>query len=143
MQRNLTFCRGLRAGAPTRAKLCLIPLICTLSTPAFAQSASFRSVDTNSDRVLSRDELVEAFGTSAAARLLAQSDHNQDGQITISELRQDSRRDADRDTDDSDENDDDDDDRDDDDDDRGDSDRGESDGGDSDGGDSDGGGDDD
>lgn len=57
-------------------------------TPAFAQSASFRSVDTNSDLVLSRDELVRAFGSRGAARLLSQSDHNGDGKLTISELRQ-------------------------------------------------------
>ena len=63
----------------------------TLMTPAFAQSANFRSVDTNSDRVLSQDELVRAFGTSGAARLLSQSDHNGDGNLTISELRRGNR----------------------------------------------------
>lgn len=67
---------------------CAIVLLCAFLTPAFAQSASFRNVDTNSDRVLSRDELVSAFGARGAARLLSQSDHNSDGKLTISELRQ-------------------------------------------------------
>ncbi|WP_390911307.1 hypothetical protein [Pseudosulfitobacter sp. SM2401] len=70
---------------------CAVLVIYAFLTPAFAQSASFRNVDTNSDRVLSRDELVSAFGSRGAARLLSQSDHNGDGKLTISELRQGSR----------------------------------------------------
>ncbi len=54
---------------------------------ASAQSASFRAVDTNSDGVLSRNELIAAFGRMGAVRLLRSSDHNNDGRITISELR--------------------------------------------------------
>lgn len=66
---------------------------------ASAQSASFRSVDTNSDAVLSFDELAAAFGRDGANRLLRSSDHNGDGRITISELRRgpdDDNRDDDR-----------------------------------------------
>lgn len=94
-----------------------------------AQSASFRAVDTNSDGVLSRNELIAAFGRAGAARLLRSTDHNNDGRITIFELR---RGPKDR------RNDDRDDDRDDDDDDNGDDgDDGGDDGGDGDGGDDD------
>jgi len=70
---------------------CAVLVICTFWAPAFAQSDSFRNVDTNSDRVLSRDELVTAFGARGAARLLSQSDSNGDGKLTIQELRQGSR----------------------------------------------------
>ena len=61
----------------------------SLAPPAAAQSASFRSVDTNSDGVLTRDELVATFGARGARRLLERSDHNGDGQLTIWELRRD------------------------------------------------------
>jgi len=55
--------------------------------PAAAQSASFRSVDTNRDGVLTFNELAAAFGRDGANRLLNSTDHNGDGRITISELR--------------------------------------------------------
>lgn len=54
---------------------------------AQAQTASFRSVDTNSDRALSRDELIAAFGAAGAARLLDTHDGNGDDRLTIRELR--------------------------------------------------------
>lgn len=57
------------------------------STPAAAQSASFRSVDTNSDGVLTFNELAAAFGRNGANRVLRSTDHNGDGRITIRELR--------------------------------------------------------
>ncbi len=67
--------------------------------PAAAQSASFRSVDTNSDGVLTFNELVAAFGRDGANRLLNSTDHDGDGRITILELRRgpdDENRDDDR-----------------------------------------------
>ena len=68
--------------------ICVVFAISTLSpVPAFAQSASFRSVDTNSDGVLTFDELVAKFGRDGANRLLRSTDHNGDRRITISELR--------------------------------------------------------
>lgn len=67
-------------------------------TPAAAQSASFRSVDTNSDGVLTFNELAAAFGRDGANRLLNSTDHNGDGRITISELRR-APNDEDRDDD--------------------------------------------
>lgn len=54
---------------------------------SWAQTASFRSVDTNGDRVLDFDELVAAFGERGARSLLSSMDRNRDGQITIPELR--------------------------------------------------------
>ncbi len=60
-----------------------------LVSNAPAQSASFRSVDTNSDRVLSRSELTAAFGAAGASRLLRRSDRNGDGVLTVGELRRD------------------------------------------------------
>ncbi len=57
------------------------------SGSASAQSASFRSVDSNSDGVLTFDELLAEFGRAGANRLLQSADHNGDGRITISELR--------------------------------------------------------
>jgi len=56
---------------------------------ADAQSASFRSVDTNGDGVLDFDELVAAFGKAGATRILSTTDRNGDRRITISELRAD------------------------------------------------------
>ncbi len=80
--------------------------LCTVFTsfalspaPTSAQSASFRSVDTNSDGVLTINELVAAFGRDGANRLLRSTDHNRDGRITIPELRRgsnDDDRDIDR-----------------------------------------------
>ena len=58
-------------------------------SPGAAQSASFRSVDTNSDGVLTFDELVAEFDRDGANRLMRSTDHNGDGRITISELRRD------------------------------------------------------
>lgn len=54
---------------------------------SMAQSASFRSVDTNSDGVLSFNELVAAFGLDGANRIMRSTDHNGDSRITILELR--------------------------------------------------------
>lgn len=65
--------------------LCLPFLI--VPVLGFAQSASFRSVDTNSDGVLTPDELIAAFGRAGANRLLRTTDHNGDRRITIAELR--------------------------------------------------------
>lgn len=70
----------------------------TFAAQARAQSASFRSVDTNRDGVLSFEELVAAFGRAGAERLLRQTDRNNDSILTIRELRQQSD-DDDRDTD--------------------------------------------
>lgn len=53
-----------------------------------AQSASFRSVDTNRDGVLSFDELAAQFGVEGARRLIQHSDSNNDNILTIPELRQ-------------------------------------------------------
>ncbi len=58
-----------------------------LTSQAAAQSASFRSVDTNSDSALSFEELIAAFGRNGALQILAQSDLNGDGWVTIHELR--------------------------------------------------------
>ena len=63
-----------------------------LSGKATAQTASFRSVDTNSDGVLSFNELVAAFGEAGARRLIEDIDRNGDSRITIRELRQSSDR---------------------------------------------------
>lgn len=71
----------------------LLALMCTglTLTPSsgFAQSASFRSVDTNADGVLTFNELVAAFGRNGARRIMRSTDHNGDGRITIPELRRD------------------------------------------------------
>ena len=130
-----------RAGYVMRC--CFLALmICFGPSEGSAQSASFRSVDTNSDGVLSFDELSAVFGASGADRLMRSNDHNGDGQISIRELRRSAGDDrSDRDEDDAPDRDDDqDDDGDDDRDDDGDSDGGDDGGGDS---DSDGGGADD
>lgn len=105
-------------------------MLACVPSPADAQSASFRAVDTNSDGVLSRNELIAAFGRAGSNRLLQTTDHNNDGRITIFELR---RGPNDRRADPEDE-----DDRDDDDDDNGDDDGDDGDDG-GDGGDGDGG----
>ncbi len=60
----------------------------SLSAKASAQTASFRSVDTNSDGVLSFNELVAAFGEAGARRLIEDIDRNGDNRISIRELRQ-------------------------------------------------------
>lgn len=64
-------------------------LLVLLSTPtaADAQTASFRAVDTDSNGVLSVDELVARFGPDGAARLLDRSDRDGDRSLTIPELR--------------------------------------------------------
>ncbi len=73
--------------------VCIILLTCILYvglwqvSTAEAQTASFRSVDTNADGVLSFDELVAAFGTAGARKLLQDIDRNADNRITIIELR--------------------------------------------------------
>lgn len=126
-----------RIWRPIWTILPILLCILLLSSPeaALAQTASFRSVDKNSDGTLSYNELVEAFGRDGANRLLRSSDHNGDGRLTIRELRRgadrggrdDSRpsrssngrdKDRDRDRDRGNDRDDDRDDRDDDDDDR-------------------------
>ena len=66
--------------------LCL--LVSGVHSSAQAQSASFRSVDTNSDGVLSFNELISAFGLQGALRILRTIDHNGDMRITVRELRQ-------------------------------------------------------
>ncbi len=63
-----------------------------LSDMANAQTASFRSIDTNSDGVLGFNELVAAFGEAGARRLIDDIDRNGDSRITIWELRQSSDR---------------------------------------------------
>lgn len=108
-----------RAVRRTRFLVC-VPLATVitvaLSVHAHAQSASFRSVDTIRDGVLSYNELVTQFRRAGADRLLRQLDRNRDNILTMQELRQrnddedlSTRGDADRDVRD------DDDDRDDDD----------------------------
>ncbi len=72
-----------------RAVLCVVPVLTVSPLQALAQSASFRSVDTDSDRRLNRAELTTAFGAAGAARLLNRSDHNGDGVLTVGELRRD------------------------------------------------------
>lgn len=67
--------------------LCLFMTV-TFSAQAHAQSASFRSVDTNRDGVISLNELIAEFGRAGAERLLRQSDRNNDNILTIQELRQ-------------------------------------------------------
>lgn len=68
--------------------LCFVLASLALSSvPVSAQSASFRSVDTNSDGVLSFDELAARFGRTGANRLLETTDHNGDRRITVFELR--------------------------------------------------------
>ncbi len=52
-----------------------------------AQTASFRSVDTNRDGVLDLGELEAAFGRVGALQLLSTIDQNGDRRITILELR--------------------------------------------------------
>lgn len=97
-----------------RISMCLalyLVVTVTFSAQAHAQSASFRSVDTNRDGALSLDELISAFGRAGAERLLRQSDRNNDNTLTILELRQqsdDDDRDADRTSRDNDDRDDDD-----------------------------------
>ncbi|WP_189371861.1 hypothetical protein [Tateyamaria omphalii] len=142
----------IRALRLAMSLLVMIAVSLTLISEAQAQSASFRSVDTNSDRMLSFDELVAAFGRDGARQLMRTTDHNGDNMITIGEIRRGSRAEPERGTsrrgssgDDGDDDDDDDrDERDDDDDDNdGDNDGGDSDGGGGDdGGGDDGGGDD-
>jgi hypothetical protein len=66
-----------------------ISLVWIVPGEAAAQSASFRSVDTNGDRVLDFDELVAAFGKAGALKILSTTDHNRDGRVTIFELRSD------------------------------------------------------
>ena len=95
--------KGLARGRWCGRDIAVIALVMTnfavSPVPASAQSASFRSVDTNSDRVLSFDELAAAFGRNGANRLLRSTDHNGDGRITIAELRRgpdDDNRDDDR-----------------------------------------------
>ena len=86
--------KNRRAGpGGIRAALCVTVLACTLlfagglGGKVAAQTASFRSVDTNGDRVLSFDELVAAFGEAGARALLRDVDRNRDNRITIIELR--------------------------------------------------------
>lgn len=69
------------------ANVFVLVLVAILPCSLAAQTASFRAVDTNSDGVLSVDELVAAFGRAGANRLLGSTDRNGDGQITILELR--------------------------------------------------------
>lgn len=83
--------RPQRAGPWTRLFLCLMlatVITVAASVRANAQSASFRSVDTNRDGVLSYSELVTQFGRAGADRLIRQLDRNRDSILTIQELRQ-------------------------------------------------------
>ncbi|WP_366870337.1 hypothetical protein [uncultured Tateyamaria sp.] len=116
------------------------------SSAALCQSASFRSVDTNSDGMLSFDELVAAFGRDGARQLMRTNDHNGDNRITIGEIRRGARDEPEEGTSrrgsDADDNDDDDDDDDRDERDDNDDNGSGSDGGGGDGGGDDGGGDD-
>lgn len=95
---NMT-CRPVAAGACLGrffASLALVLfLVITSPQQASAQSASFRSVDTNRDGVLSLDELTAEFGRQGAARLLRRTDRNKDNALTIRELRQQSDDDDD------------------------------------------------
>lgn len=82
--------RGSRATACVKCALFLAFTFLvglSLFNGAVAQTASFRSVDTNSDGVLSLNELTAAFGESGARRLLEDIDRNGDDRITIIELR--------------------------------------------------------
>ena len=88
--------------------------------PAFAQALSFSAIDTNSDGVLSLEELEAAFGEDGALLLLSKNDRDGDKSISAAEVRlsqDDDDNDDDDDSDDSDDNDDDDDSDDNDDDD--------------------------
>ncbi len=86
-------CRTKRWPGAICHAVCVILLTCILCVglghvgTAEAQTASFRSVDTNADGVLSFDELVAAFGTAGARKLLQDIDRNADNRITIMELR--------------------------------------------------------
>lgn len=84
-------CRRTELALCRRVTVCLASgLLMTfgLALQASAQSASFRSVDTNRDGVLSYDELVQHFGRDGAERLLRDSDQNGDRKLTVQELRQ-------------------------------------------------------
>jgi len=102
------------------SQLLLTTSLCAVvSMPAFAKSLSFSAIDTNSDRVLSKDELVAAYGVDDALLLLSKNDGNGDKSISADEVRlsqDDDDNDDDDDDDDDDSDDDDDDDNDDDDD---------------------------
>ena len=91
-------------------------LCAVVSMPAFAQARSFSAIDTNSDGVLSLEELEAAFGEDGALLLLSKNDRDSDKSISADEVRL-SQDDDDNDDDDSDDNDDDDDSDDNDDDD--------------------------
>jgi hypothetical protein len=80
------------SGIPLRAAyIIILAFITSVATSqinkASAQTASFRSVDTNSDGVLSVNELTAEFGEPGARRLLEEIDSNGDDRITIIELR--------------------------------------------------------
>lgn len=79
--------RILRCCRPTVLMWMVLTVLWLFSTPASTQSASFRSVDTNGDGVLTFNELAAAFGSDGANRLLRSTDYNGDGRITIFELR--------------------------------------------------------
>lgn len=81
-------CEGCASRFAQVIILCVVfTSVALFPDPSSAQSASFRSVDTNSDRALTLDELVAAFGRNGANRLMRSTDHNGDGRITIPELR--------------------------------------------------------
>ena len=90
---------GILSVLQGRKLLWAMLLVTVVAVPASAQSASFRSVDTDRNGVLTFDELVTAFGREGANRLLRSTDYNGDVRITLFELRRgpgDDRDDDDR-----------------------------------------------
>ena len=57
----------------------------TLAGPVFAEGSPFREIDSNGDGVLTKLELSEVFGASAAERSLAQLDTDNDGVVSLDE----------------------------------------------------------
>jgi len=104
--------------------LLLTTSLCAVAAmPAFAQARSFSEVDQNDDGFLSEVELVAAFGASGASSIILRSDMDEDGSVSIAEIKishdddeSDDEDDDEPDDDDSDESDDEDDDEPDDDD---------------------------
>jgi hypothetical protein len=80
--------RGRALGSNGRVAAVVLALALASTGDAVAQTARFRTVDTDSNGLLSYAELVAAFGRRGALSLLTSSDRNGDRQISVMELRQ-------------------------------------------------------